>query len=69
LKCLRPNTLLTHGIRTLFIESWGRGISMIMNACKGVGIPEPVIEELAGGFSNYFLQRYFYQTLFERIGT
>jgi len=32
-----------------YIEAWGRGIEKIMDGCKIAGLPEPLIEEFAGG--------------------
>ena len=26
---------------TIFLESWGTGVSRMMDACKAVGLPEP----------------------------
>ena len=39
-----------------YIESWGRGISMMMEACQKAGLPEPAIEEVAGGIQITFLK-------------
>jgi hypothetical protein len=38
-----------------YIEAWGRGISMMMGACRKAGLPKPTIEELAGGMQITFL--------------
>jgi ATP-dependent DNA helicase RecG len=35
--------------RVGYIDSWGRGIEKISDACKAAGLPEPVIEENTGG--------------------
>ena len=35
--------------RVGYIDSWGRGIEKITDACKTAGLPEPVIEENTGG--------------------
>jgi len=35
--------------RVGYIDSWGRGIEKITDACKAAGLPEPVIEENSGG--------------------
>lgn len=35
--------------RVGYIDSWGRGIEKITDACKAAGLPEPVIEENTGG--------------------
>ena len=37
--------------RVGYIDSWGRGIEKITDACKVTGLPEPVIEENTGGVS------------------
>lgn len=37
-----------------FIEAWGRGITKMIDACKAAGLPEPVIEEFAGGIQVTF---------------
>ncbi len=39
-----------------YIESWGRGIDIMMSACKEYGLPEPVITEEQGGISVSFLK-------------
>ncbi|MFH1319305.1 MAG: ATP-binding protein [Bacteroidota bacterium] len=39
-----------------YIEAWGRGISLIMDVCSNAGIPEPTIEEFAGGIQITFLK-------------
>jgi ATP-dependent DNA helicase RecG len=39
-----------------YIESWGRGIDIMMNACEEYGLPEPVIAEEQGGISVSFLK-------------
>ncbi|MBF0220320.1 MAG: hypothetical protein HQL49_12455, partial [Gammaproteobacteria bacterium] len=31
--------------RVGYIDSWGRGIEKITDACKAAGLPEPIIEE------------------------
>jgi len=35
--------------RVGYIDSWGRGIEKITDACRAAGLPEPVIEENTGG--------------------
>ena len=35
--------------RVGYIDSWGRGIEKITDACKTAGLPEPIIEENSGG--------------------
>ncbi len=37
-----------------YIEAWGRGIAKIIDGCKNAGLPEPDIEEYAGGFQITF---------------
>jgi ATP-dependent DNA helicase RecG len=37
--------------RVGYIDSWGRGIEKITDACKAAGLPEPVIEENSGGIA------------------
>ena len=39
-----------------FIEAWGRGIAKILLSCQQAGIPEPIIEEYAGGIQITFLK-------------
>ena len=39
-----------------YIEVWGRGIAKIISACKLAGLPEPVMEEFAGGIQITFLK-------------
>ncbi len=39
-----------------YIESWGRGINKIMDACTDAGLPLPVIEEDQGGLGIIFLK-------------
>lgn len=39
-----------------YIESWGRGIDIMMNGCKEYGLPEPIIAEEQGGISVTFLK-------------
>lgn len=34
--------------RVGYIDSWGRGIEKITDACKATGLPEPIIEENSG---------------------
>ncbi len=33
-----------------YIDSWGRGTIKIIEACKDIGLPEPVLKEEQGGF-------------------
>lgn len=39
-----------------YIESWGRGVNKIIDACIEAGMPEPLIKEEQGGFSITFLK-------------
>jgi len=39
-----------------YIESWGRGMNKIIDACTEAGLPEPLIEEEQGGFGITFLK-------------
>jgi ATP-dependent DNA helicase RecG len=39
-----------------YIESWGRGINKIINACIEAGLPEPVINEDQGGIRVTFIK-------------
>lgn len=39
-----------------YIETWGRGIAKIMDACQEAGLPAPILEEYAGGFQITFLK-------------
>lgn len=42
-----------------YIESWGRGINKIIEACIEAGLPEPLIEEKQGGFGITFRKDFF----------
>lgn len=39
-----------------YVESWGRGIEIMVEGCRQYGIPDPVIEEEQGGMSVTFLK-------------
>jgi ATP-dependent DNA helicase RecG len=39
-----------------YIESWGRGIDIMMEGCREYGLPEPIIAEEQGGISVTFLK-------------
>ena len=39
-----------------YIEVWGRGIAKILNACKNARLPDPIMEEYAGGIQITFLK-------------
>lgn len=51
-----------------FIEAWGRGIHMMINACFNAGLPEPTIEEVAGGFQITFLKDIYSEAYLKRLG-
>lgn len=51
-----------------YIEAWGRGISMIMDTCRKAGLPEPTIEEVAGGMQITFLKDLFSEDYLKRLG-
>jgi ATP-dependent DNA helicase RecG len=51
-----------------YIEAWGRGISMMMDACRKAGLPEPAIEEVAGGMQITFLKDIFSEDYLKRLG-
>ncbi|ANT65268.1 MULTISPECIES: ATP-binding protein [Prosthecochloris] len=43
------NPLIAEGCyRVGYIDSWGRGIEKITDACKAAGLPEPIIERKLG---------------------
>lgn len=50
-----------------YIEAWGRGISIIIDACNKAGLPEPVIEEAAGGFQITFLKDIFSDEYLQKL--
>jgi len=39
-----------------YVESWGRGIEIMVEGCRQYGIPDPIIEEEQGGISVTFLK-------------
>jgi len=46
----RRNALLAEAFfRAGHIEAWGRGIDLMRDECRKAGLPEPAIEEHAGG--------------------
>lgn len=51
-----------------YIESWGRGISVMLNACEKAGLPEPRIEEVAGGIQVTFFKHAFADDFLSRLG-
>lgn len=51
-----------------YIEAWGMGISMMMDTCRKAGLPEPTIEEVAGGIQITFLKDIFSIDYLKRLG-
>ena len=51
-----------------YIEAWGRGISIMMDACQKAGLPEPTIEEVAGGMQITFLKDFLAEDYLKRLG-
>lgn len=59
LKTKHPSRLYNKNIAEIFfktgyIEAWGRGIAKMINACKAMDFPEPVITEYVGGIQVVF---------------
>ncbi len=53
----RRNPLIANAFfRYGFIEAWGRGILLMMEEAAKAGLPEPVIEEYAGGIQVTFFK-------------
>lgn len=52
----RNNNIAEVFFKAGYIEAWGRGIFMIMDTCRKAGLPEPAIEEVAGGIQITFLK-------------
>ena len=53
----RRNPLIANAFfRYGYIEAWGRGILLIMEEAAKAGLPEPVIEEYAGGIQVTFFK-------------
>jgi ATP-dependent DNA helicase RecG len=50
------------------IEAWGRGISKIMDACSLAGLPDPLIEEHAGGIQLTFLKDIYREDYLKELG-
>jgi ATP-dependent DNA helicase RecG len=70
LKQKHPSLPANRNIAELFfkagyIEVWGRGISKILNACKQAGLPEPIMEEYAGGIQITFMKN---EEVGEKVG-
>ena len=51
-----------------YIEAWGRGISIMMDACRKAGLPEPTIEEIAGGMQITFMKDVFSEKYLQQLG-
>lgn len=51
-----------------YIESWGRGIDIMVEGCKEYGIPEPIIEEEQGGISVTFLKDIYTEEYLKDLG-
>lgn len=51
-----------------YIESWGRGIDIMVEGCKQYGIPEPIIEEEQGGISVTFLKDIYTEEYLKNLG-
>jgi len=52
----RNRTLANLFFRAGYIETWGRGISVIFNECSKSKIPQPNFYENSGGFCIDFIQ-------------
>lgn len=50
-----------------YIETWGRGISIIMDACHKAGLPEPHFEEIAGGMQITFFKDIFSDEYLQKL--
>ncbi len=51
-----------------YVESWGRGIEIMMEGCRQYGIPDPVIEEEQGGISVTFLKDIYTEEYLRTLG-
>ncbi|MCU7549874.1 putative DNA binding domain-containing protein [Chitinophagaceae bacterium LB-8] len=51
-----------------YIEAWGRGITKMIEACAAAGLPEPIIEELAGGIQVTFQKDIYTETYLQQLG-
>lgn len=54
--------------RVGYIDSWGRGIEKIIDACKQAGLPEPVIVERTGGLAVELMKSRVSEKLGNRLG-
>ncbi|MGS2762746.1 ATP-binding protein [Sinomicrobium sp. M5D2P9] len=64
----RNKTIAEIFFKAGYIETWGRGISMIMDTCREAGLPEPTIEETAGGIQVTFLKNIFSEDYLRQLG-
>lgn len=51
-----------------YIESWGRGISIMIDSCKEYGIPEPMIAEEMDGIRVTFFKDIYTEEYFSSFG-
>lgn len=73
LKSKHPSKARNRNIADIFfkagyIETWGRGIQKMTSALKDVGYPEPIFEELAGGFQVTFKKEKFTLSELKHLG-
>lgn len=54
--------------RAGYIESWGRGIEIIITACRDAGLPEPVFEEAWGGVVVTFYKDIYTDVYLQSLG-
>ncbi len=54
--------------KTGYIESWGRGIRIILDSCKKAALPEPLIEEHLNGISITFLKDIYTEAYLQGLG-
>jgi len=51
-----------------YIDFWGRGTIKIIEACKGAGLPEPVLKEEQGGFLSKIFKDRFTEEQLKKLG-
>ena len=51
-----------------YIDSWGSGIMKIVDSCKTVGLPQPVMEEDGGGFVVKLFKDTFTEEQLQKLG-
>lgn len=51
-----------------YVESWGRGIEIMVEGCREYDIPDPVIEEETGGISVTFLKDIYTEEYLRTLG-